>query len=112
DIVTFYYGPEAATEAQKSWESQVSRGDDPADIPEALIARSELVDGRLGICKLLVALEMVKSNNEARRLLGPNSGVTIGPDREKITDPNAMVHVTDGLVVRVGSKRIVRVRLK
>jgi tyrosyl-tRNA synthetase len=112
DIVTFYYGAEAAATAQTEWVKQHSQKQDPDEIPEKLIARNELVEGRLGICKLLVALEMAKSNNEARRLLGPNSGVTIGPDREKITDPNAILPVSDGLVVRVGSKRIVRVRLK
>jgi tyrosyl-tRNA synthetase len=112
DIVRFYYGAEAAVEAQKLWESQVSGGQDPAEIPETPIARSELTDGRMGICKLLRMAKLVDSNNEARRLLGPKSGVTVGPDREKINDPNATVAVSDGLVVRVGSKRIVRVRLQ
>jgi tyrosyl-tRNA synthetase len=112
DIVSFYYGSDAAAAAQAEWEKQFSQKQDPDVIPEAPVSRSELVDGRMGICKLLVAAGMVKSNNEARRLLGPNSGVTIGPDREKITDPNATVAVSDGLVVRVGSRRIVRVRLQ
>jgi tyrosyl-tRNA synthetase len=39
-------------------------------------------------------------------------GVTLGPDREKVTDPTAQVPVTDGLIVRVGSRRVVRVRLR
>ncbi len=63
------------------------------------------------ICQLLVRAGLAKGNNEARRLLGPNSGVTIGPDREKVTDPTAKVAVYDGLIVRVGSKRVVRIRL-
>jgi tyrosyl-tRNA synthetase len=60
---------------------------------------------------LLVRLGLVQSNNEARRLIGPKSGVTIGENREKITDPTAQVQVLDALVVRVGNRRIVRVRL-
>jgi tyrosyl-tRNA synthetase len=112
DIVSFYYGAEAAAAAQAEWEKQFSQKQDPDEITEIDIPHSEMKDGKLGICDLLVRLELVKSKNEARRLLGPNSGVTIGPDREKITDPNALVTVTDGLVVRVGSRRIVRARLR
>ena len=37
-------------------------------------------------------------------------GVNIGPDREGITDPKALVHVHDGLIVRVGKRKIVRVQ--
>ena len=40
-----------------------------------------------------------------------NGGVTIGPDRAKLDDPNAAVAVSSGLVVRVGSRKIVRVRV-
>jgi tyrosyl-tRNA synthetase len=112
DIVSYYYGAEAAEASQAEWEKQFSQKQDPDAIPEIVIAGSELKEGKVGICDLLVRLGLVKSKNEARRLLGPNSGVTIGPDREKITDSNASVLVTDGLVVRVGSRRIVRVRLQ
>jgi tyrosyl-tRNA synthetase len=37
--------------------------------------------------------------------------VSIGPDRTKLTDPKATVPLTDGLVVRLGSKKIARVKL-
>jgi tyrosyl-tRNA synthetase len=62
------------------------------------------------ICKLLVSLGLTKSNNEARRLV-QQGGVTIGPERDKVTDPTANVAVTDGLVVRAGKLQVVRVRL-
>jgi tyrosyl-tRNA synthetase len=57
-----------------------------------------------------VALGLASSNNEARRLV-QGGGVTLGPDREKVADPNLLVAVTDGLIVRVGNRKIVRVRL-
>jgi tyrosyl-tRNA synthetase len=63
-----------------------------------------------GLGKLLTLAGLAKSNNEARRLV-QGGGVTVGPDREKVTDPNQDVRVTPGLVVRVGSRRVVRVRL-
>jgi tyrosyl-tRNA synthetase len=113
DIAAFYHGEAAAQEAVAEWQRRFSERQDPTRIPEVSIERRELApDGTIWICKLLVLCGLVQGNNEARRLLGPNSGVTIGPDREKVTDPTAKVAVADGLIVRVGSKRIVCVRVR
>jgi len=111
DIVRFYHGPEAATAAAEEWRRQFTEQQDPTEIREVLIAATELTNGKMNICRLLVRLGLAKSNNEARRLLGPNSGVTIGPEREKITDHLASMSVVDGLIVRVGNRRIARVRI-
>jgi tyrosyl-tRNA synthetase len=110
DIVTFYYGKDAAAAARVEWERRFSGKQDPTEIPEVQLPASNLTDGHMRVDKLLVALKLASSGNEARRLL-QQGGVTIGPEREKISDPNAMIAVTDGLVVRVGNRRIVRVRL-
>jgi tyrosyl-tRNA synthetase len=113
DIVAFYHGPEAAEAAAAEWSRRFSQGQDPSEIPEVPLDRADLTaDGTVWICKLLVKAGLVQSNNEARRLLGPNSGVTIGPQREKVTDPTTNVVVEDGLILRVGNRRIVRVRLR
>lgn len=111
DIVRFYYGDQAATEAAAEWQKRFSERQDPTDIPEVVVAVSELADGKMGMVNLLVLAGLAKTKNEARRLLGPNSGVTIGPEREKIAEPTAQVTVTDGLIVRVGNRRVVRIRL-
>jgi tyrosyl-tRNA synthetase len=110
DIVTFYYGAEAATAARTEWERRFSMKQDPTEVPEATLPTANLRDGRMRADKLLVALKLATSGNEARRLI-QQGGVTIGPDREKITDPNAMIAVSDGLIVRAGKLKIVRVRL-
>jgi len=109
DIVGAYYGTDAAVQAQSEWEKQFSGRQDPTQIDEVQIAASNLADGKIAVSKLLVLLNLAKSNNEARRHI-QSGGVTIGPDREKATDPNQVVAVADGLVVRFG-RRIVRVRL-
>jgi tyrosyl-tRNA synthetase len=111
DIVTFYYAEAAACEAAAEWQRRFSQGQDPTEIPECSIAAGEVVDGKIGICKLLVLVQLAKSNNEARRAV-EGGGVTIGPDKEKITDPKAIVTVMDGLIVRVGKRSVVRVRIK
>jgi tyrosyl-tRNA synthetase len=109
DIVSFYHGPDAATQAQAEWEKQFSQRQDPDHIDEVQVASTNLADGKAAVTRLLVLAGLAKSNNEARRHV-QGGGVTIGPDREKISDPNQAVAVADGLVVRFGRK-IVRVRL-
>jgi tyrosyl-tRNA synthetase len=112
DIGGSYHGGPAMEEAAAEWARRFSEGQDPTEMAEVVVSMSELNDGKMNICKLLVRLGLTKSNNEARRLLGPNSGVTMGAHREKITDPTTNVAVTDGLIVRVGNRRVVRVRLQ
>jgi tyrosyl-tRNA synthetase len=110
DIVHVYHGEPAAAEARAEWERRFSRREDPTDIPEKKLSKAELTDGKIWICKLLVLTGLAASNNEARRAVQAGS-VTIGPDREKVTDPTANVAVPDGLIVRVGNRRVIRVRL-
>jgi tyrosyl-tRNA synthetase len=112
DVVSFYHGATAAEAAQAEWERRFSERQDPTEIPEVEIKRSDLADGKSGVLKLLVALGLATSNNEARRLI-QGGGVSVGPDRNnKLTDPNGTIEVTDGLIVRKGgSKHVRRVRL-
>jgi len=110
DIVAFYHGEEAAVAACVEWVKRNTQGEDPTEIPEAPFSAASLTDGKILIGKLLVALKLAPSGNAARRLV-QGGGVTIGPDRAKVGDPNAAVDVAAGLVVRVGSRKIARVRL-
>jgi tyrosyl-tRNA synthetase len=109
DIVGFYHGADAATEAQANWEKQFSDRKDPDNIPEVLIP-ADAATNEMGLLRLLVAVGFCKSNNEARQKV-TEGAVTIGPDRTKVTDPKATVTLEDGLVVRLGSKKIARVKL-
>jgi tyrosyl-tRNA synthetase len=111
DIAAFYHGQQAADEAEAEWTKRFSQRADPTEIQEVPIPAGELADGKIVIYRLLVLLGLVKTNNEGRRAV-QGGGVTIGPNREKITDPQVQVVVTDGMIVRFGSRRVVRVRLK
>ena len=110
DIAAFYHGPEAANAPQAEWERRFSEKQDPTEIPDAPIAAAKLTDGKLLIGKLLVEAGLAKSNNEGRRAV-EGGGVTIGPDREKSTDPMANIAVKDGLILRVGKRNVVRLRV-
>ncbi|MCI0462260.1 MAG: tyrosine--tRNA ligase [Gemmataceae bacterium] len=111
DIVAFYHGEEAARVAEAEFVKRFTEKEDPTDIQEVDVPASELIEGKMPIAKLLLALGMVKSNNEGRRAV-EGGGVNIGPDKTKITEPKALVTVTDGLIVRWGSRRVVKVRLR
>ncbi len=110
DIVTFYHGAEPARAARAEWERTKSQRQDPTEIPEVELPASSLSEGKMPVAKLLVALKLAPSGNEARRLV-QGGGVTVGPDRTKVADPNGAVEVAPGLIVRVGNRKIARVRL-
>jgi tyrosyl-tRNA synthetase len=109
DIVTFYYGAEAATTAQTNFRKQIEEKNDPDVIPEVLIPTTEAA-APMGLLALLVKVGFCKSNNEARQKVNEGA-VNIGPDRTKVTDPKMTLTVADGLIVRLGNKKIARVKL-
>ena len=109
DIVTFYHGAAAAPVAQANWEKRFEDKKDPDNVPEVLIP-ADAATNEMGLLRLLVAVGFCKSNNEARQKV-TEGAVSIGPDRTKLTDPKATVVLEDGLVVRLGSKKIARVKL-
>jgi tyrosyl-tRNA synthetase len=111
DIVRFYHGDVAAEQASAEWKRRFSDRQDPTEIPEVSISAAESHGGQFVIVRLLTLAGLAQSNNEARRSV-EGGGVTIGEDRQKITDPKANVAVTDGLIVRVGKRKVVRVRLR
>lgn len=110
DIVRFYHGDAAAEACEAEWVRRFSQRQDPTEIAEVAVPSAELTDGQLPIVKLLLLTSLAKSGNEARRHV-EGGGVTLSEERTKVTDPKANVAVTDGLIVRVGKRNIVRVRL-
>src|SRR5438094_2194392 len=94
DIVSFYHGEEAARQVQADFERQFKKHEDPIDIPRVKVPASTLEGGSLTLYKLLVVLGLAKSNNEARRL-AQQGGVSVGPDKQKLTDANTVVAVTE-----------------
>lgn len=113
DIVSFYHGHAAADAAAEEFRRVFAQKQDPDQIPEVELARGDpdLKNGRMWIARLLVKAGLAPSTSEGQRLV-KGGGVTLGPERTKLTDPKAEVPISDGLLVRVGSRRIARIRLK
>jgi len=109
-IVAQYHGEEAAERAAAEFRRRAS-GADPEDIPIAHLSADKLdAEGRIPAPLLLKELGLESSTSNARRVIA-QGGFNIGPNREPITDPKALILVSDGLVARVGKRKIARIRL-
>jgi tyrosyl-tRNA synthetase len=109
-IVAQYHGAQAGERAAALFRRRAA-GDDPDEIPEVELATVKLdSQGRIPAFVLLRELGLESSGANARRVI-EQGGFTIGPAREAFADPKALIAVSDGLIVRVGKRKIVRVRL-
>lgn len=109
-IVAQYHGEEAAEHAAAAFRRRAS-GADPEEIPEVQLSADKLdAEGRIPAPPLIKELGLESSTSNARRVI-EQGGFNIGPNRETITDPRALILVSDGLVVRVGKRKIARIRL-
>ena len=69
-------------------------------------------EGRIPAPNLIKELGLESSTSNARRVIEQGGfNVGIGPGRETINDVKALITVNDGLIVRVGKRKIARVRL-
>ena len=101
----------AQVEAAASEFRRRAQGEDPDEIPEVSLAHEAIQpEATMALTQLIFKLGLESSTSNARRVI-EQGGVTIGPDRRKITDPRELVPVRDGLIVRVGKRKIARVRL-
>ncbi len=110
EIVRQYSGLDAAEAAAQAFRKR-SSGEDPDVIPEVILSRDQLDEnGQILIPRLIVALGLESSTSNARRVI-EGGGFNHGEDRSILINPKVSIVVTDGLLVRVGKRKIVRVRL-
>jgi tyrosyl-tRNA synthetase len=102
EIVKLYHGEEAAEEALVGFEKVFSKKELPDEMP--VLTTSE---PSLKLTRLLVENGLCASNSEAKRLIIQNA-VTV--DGVKITDIEAEVTVTDGMVIKAGKRKFLQVR--
>jgi tyrosyl-tRNA synthetase len=98
EIVSRFHSAEAASDAQREFESTYTRRGLPDEIRECKVS----TDGAtLWIAKALSAAGLVKSTNEGRRLV-EQGGVEV--DGQRITDPQFQLARGTSYLFRVGSK--------
>ncbi len=114
-IVARYWGEEAAERAAKEFDRVFKAHELPAEIPEVIVPRNELKDGKLWLVRLLVLAGFASTNSDARRLI-TQGGVHCSGGAcsafEEITDPKADIEITQGMVLKVGRRRFARVVIK
>jgi len=103
-IVTQFHGEEAARRAAAEFEKVFARGQLPDDMPEVIIEADAITAS-----KLLVKCGLVESGGEAKRMI-KQSAVSI--DSKKVSDPNAEIEPTDGMVVQVGKRKFARLKVR
>ncbi|MFQ5863173.1 MAG: tyrosine--tRNA ligase [Candidatus Brocadiales bacterium] len=105
-IVARYWGEEAAERASREFDRVFREHELPENLPEILLPKGELKDGKIWIVKLLVVGGFAKTNGEARRLVA-QGGVNI--NNETFNDTEADVNITPGMVIKVGKRRFARI---
>ncbi|MEN9407701.1 MAG: hypothetical protein RLZZ455_917 [Candidatus Parcubacteria bacterium] len=103
-IVTMLNSEEDAQKARDAFESNVQRGELPTEISEITLADD---DEEYVTEELLVELNLSSSKAEAKRLF-QQGGVEV--DGTKITETKEPLTVKDGMIIRVGKRKIVRLR--
>lgn len=108
-FVRMYHGEEAAEGAEQHFKTVFQQNALPEDIPEVVLGKGELENGKLWIVKLLTRLDLVPSNGEARRMVGQGA---VKIDGKKVEGAGVDVEVTDGMIVQVGKRKFARVRVE
>ena len=113
ELTKLVHGEEEATKAKDASHALFAGGGDSAHMPTAELAAADFADGDMDILALLVKTGLAPSRSDARRAV-EQGGVTVAD--EKVTDIkttyNAASFGEDGLVVKRGKKKFVKVVVK
>jgi len=104
EIVSIYHGQKEAAEAKEEFIKMFQKKEAPDEMPEIKLA--ELGTDKIDIVNLLVKASLAPSRGEARRLT-QQGGVRIND--EKITDPEALITLSHGDIIKVGKRRFIKV---
>jgi tyrosyl-tRNA synthetase len=102
-IVAQFYNEAAAQAAAAEFDKVFAQRQLPDEIPEVEIPAEPIVAS-----KLLLHCKLVSSGGEAKRMI-KQSAASI--DSEKLDDPNAEITPKDGMVIRVGKRKFVRLKV-
>ena len=113
ELTKLVHGEEEAAKAREASHALFAGGGDSAHMPTVELPPADFADGDMDILSLLVKTELAPSRSDARRAV-EQGGVSVAD--EKVTDIrtayNADSFGTDGLVVKRGKKKFVKVIVK
>ena len=113
ELTKLVHGEEEASKAREASHALFAGGGDSAHMPTVELSSADFADGDMDILSLLVKTELAPSRSDARRAV-EQGGVSVAD--EKVTDIktayNADSFGADGLVVKHGKKKFVKVIVK
>ena len=113
ELTKLGHGEEEANKAREASHALFAGGGDSAHMPTVELSSADFADGDMDILSLLVKTELAPSRSDARRAV-EQGGVSVAD--EKVTDIrtayNADSFGADGLVVKRGKKKFVKVIVK
>ena len=113
ELTKLVHGEEEATKAREASHALFAGGGDSAHMPTVELSAADFADGDMDILALLIKTELAPSRSDARRAV-EQGGVSVAD--EKVTDIktayNADFFGADGLVVKRGKKKFVKVVVK
>ena len=113
ELTKLVHGEEEANKAREASHALFAGGGDSAHMPTVELSAADFADGDMDILALLVKTELAPSRSDARRAV-EQGGVSVAD--EKVTDIktayNADFFGADGLVVKRGKKKFVKVLVK
>ena len=113
ELTKLVHGEEEASKAREASHALFAGGGDSAHMPTVELSAADFADGDMDILALLVKTELAPSRSDARRAV-EQGGVSVAD--EKVTDIktayNADSFGADGLVVKRGKKKFVKVIVK
>ena len=104
EIVKMYHGEKEALKAEEEFNKIFKSGGLPTDIPVFETTRANYP-----ILDLLCDTRLAESKNDAKRVIEGN-GVEF--DNQKVTDWKKEVEVKDGMIIKFGKRKFVKIKLK
>jgi len=101
-IVKQFYNEATAEVAAAEFDKVFAQNKLPDEIPQVQITAEPIT-----AAKLLLHCNLVESGGDAKRMI-KQSAASINDD--KITDPNAEITPTDGMIVRVGKRKFAKLK--
>jgi len=101
EIVKMYHGKKEADNAQEEFEKVFQKGQLPEEVRTL-----KLKEGSWDIIDLLMKTELIKSKSEAKRLIAQKAVEIDG----KLQTPNSKLQTKDGMIIRVGKKRFIKIK--
>ena len=113
ELTKLVHGEEEAAKAREASHALFAGGGDSAHMPTVELSASDFAEGDMDVLALLVKTGLAPSRSDARRAV-EQGGVSVAD--EKVTDIKTMYNAdsfgADGLVVKRGKKKFVKVVVK